>query len=154
MIFPAGLPLVHGPHLTEELAAWAAARIEHVGADGFGPCWAVGVARGKALAAVVVFHDWQPALGTVQLSCAAVTPRWASRAVVRAILGAAFGGALGASARKVWTATPAGNERAVKFNLGVGFKREAVLREHFGPKVHAVICGMMARDFRRKYEVI
>jgi hypothetical protein len=150
-IFPPGLPLLHGPELTEHLAAWAAARIPHVGADGFGPCWAVGVVRGDAMAAVVVLHDFQPSLGTVQLSAAADSPRWATRQVVGAILGAAFLGRLGAPVRRVWTATPSTNERAVRFNLGVGFVREAVLREHYAPKVHAVICGMMAREWQRKY---
>lgn len=150
-IFPPGLPLVHGPHLTDELAAWAARRIPHVGEGGFGPCWAVGVARGGELAAVVVLHDFQPGCGTVQLSCAADTPRWASKQVVGAILGAAFSGKLGAPVRRVWTATPSTNERAIRFNRGIGFVREAVLREHFATKVHAVVCGMMRREWERRY---
>lgn len=150
-IFPPGLPLVHGPRLTSELADWAARRIPHVGADGFGPCWAVGVARRRALAAVVVLHDFQPGLGTVQLSAAAETPRWATRHVVGAILGAAFLGRLGAPVRRVWTATPHTNERALRFNLGIGFVKEATLREHYAPKVHAVICGMLEREWRKRY---
>lgn len=157
-LFPARLrhALIHGPHLTEELAAWAAARIPHVGAEGFGPCWAVGVARriagGKRdLAAVVVLHDWQPGLGTVQLSAAAVTPLWATRDVIGRILGVAFRGKLGAPVRKVWTATPHTNERAIKFNVGVGFVREGVLRQHYAPKVHAVICGMLEPEWRKRY---
>ncbi len=145
------LPLIHGPDLTAELAAWAAARIPHVGADGFGPCWAVGVARGDALAAVVVFHDYQPGHGTVQLSCAAETPRWASREVVGAILGFAFNGAWW-SVRKVWTATPSTNERAIRFNKGIGLKQEGILRHHYATGIHSVICGMMAAEFRRRYE--
>jgi hypothetical protein len=63
--------LLHGPDLTDALAAWAGERIEHIGAGGFGPCWAVGVVRNDAMAAVVVFHDFQPWHGTVQLSAAA-----------------------------------------------------------------------------------
>lgn len=150
-LFPARLPLLHGPHLTADLAAWAAERIPHVGDAGFGPCWSVGVARERRLAAVVVFHDFQPSMGTVQLSCAAETPRWATRDVVGAILGAAFRGRLGAPVRRVWTATQHTNERAIRFNLGIGFTREATLREHFAPKVHAVICGMLEREWRGRY---
>lgn len=150
-IFPPGLPLVHGPHLTAELSDWAAQRIAHVGAEGFGPCWAVGVARRGTLAAVVVFHDYQPECGTVQLSCAAENPRWATRQVIGAILCAAFAGRLGRPVRKVWTATPHVNERAIRFNQGIGFVREAVLRQHYAPKVHAVICGMLDGEFRRRY---
>lgn len=145
------LPLVHGPELTAPLAAWAAARIPHVGAQGFGPCWAVGVLRADDLAAVVVFHDWQREEGTVQLSAAADTPRWASRAVVGGILGMVFGGMLGAPVRCIWTATPHTNERAIKFNVGIGMTREAVLRERYAPKVHAVIHSMLEREYRKIY---
>jgi RimJ/RimL family protein N-acetyltransferase len=150
-IFPAHLPLLHGPELTEPLAAWAAERIPHVGAAGFGPCWAVGVVRQGELAAAVVYHDWQAEAGTVQLSCAAASPRWATRQVVGAILGAAFLGKLGAPVRKVWTATPHTNERAVRFNNGIGFKREAVLRQHYAPGVHAVICSILAPEWRKRF---
>jgi RimJ/RimL family protein N-acetyltransferase len=145
------LPLVHGPELTAELAAWAAARIPHVGDAGFGPCWAVGVARDGALAAVVVFHDYQAGHGTVQLSCAADTPRWASREVVGAILGAAFNGAWW-KVRKVWAATASTNARAVRFNQGIGMKQEAILRHHYAQGVHSVICSMMEAEYRRRYE--
>jgi len=142
-IFPPGLPLIHGPAMTAGLAEWAAARMPHVA--GFGPCWAVGVVRRDALAAVAVFHDYQPEGGTTQVSMAAETPRWASRPVVAAILGAAFSGRLGQPVRKVWSAMASGNARAIRFNLGIGFKREAVLRHHFAHGVHAVITDGGAR---------
>lgn len=148
-IFPPGLPLVHGPDLSPPLAAWAVERIPHV--SDFGPCWAVGVVRREALAAVTVFHDYQPDSGTVQVSVAADSPLWASRPIVSAILGAAFSGRLGRPVRKVWSAVPSTNARALRFNVGIGFKREAVLREHFAPRVHAVISSMMQREYARKY---
>jgi RimJ/RimL family protein N-acetyltransferase len=144
-------PLVHGPGLTDALAAWAAARIPHVGDAGFGPCWAVGVLRDDALAAVVVLHDFQALHGTVQLSCAADTPRWASREVVAGILGMAFNGARW-PVRKLWTATASTNERALRFNRGIGFKQEGILRHHYAQGVHSVVCGMLASEYRRRYE--
>lgn len=148
-IFPPGLPLLHGPNMTAGLAEWAAQRMPHV--SGFGPCWAISVVRREALAAVVVFHDYQPAGGTAQVSVAADSPLWASREVIRAILGAAFYGRLGQPVRKVWSAMASGNARAIRFNLGIGFTREAVLRHHFAHGVHAVITSMMQREFARKY---
>lgn len=150
-LFPPGLPLLHGPELTEPLAEWAAERIPHVAAAGFGPCWAVGVVRREAMAAVVVFHDWQRQAATMQVSVAADSPRWASRQVIAAILGAAFLGRLGAPVRKVWSAMPSDAERALRFNEGIGFRREAVLRHHFAPRVHAVITSMMDNEWRRRY---
>jgi RimJ/RimL family protein N-acetyltransferase len=148
-IFPPGLPLLHGPELTAPLATWAAQRIRHV--SDFGPCWSVGVVRRAELADVVIFHDFQPAHGTAQVSVAADSPLWASRQVIRAILGAAFSGRLGAPVRKVWSAMQSGNERAIRFNIGIGFTREAVLRHHFAHGVHAVITSMMQREYARRY---
>jgi RimJ/RimL family protein N-acetyltransferase len=150
-IFPPHLPLIYGQELTDHLTAWAAARIPHVGAAGFGPCWAAGVVRGNVLAAVVIYHDWQPEAGTVQVSVAADTPRWASREVLAALLGLAFNGGLGSPIRKVWSAIASPNERALRFNAGIGFTREAVLRHHFAPRVHAIIASMMHSEFRRIY---
>lgn len=144
-------PLLHGPELTEALAAWAAERIPMVGAAGFGPCWAVGVVRDDALAAVVVYHDWQEEHGTIQLSCAADTPQWASRHVVAEILRLAFRGPTWTN-RKVWAASPSTNQRAIRFNQGIGMKQEAILRHHYAKGVHSVICSMLAEEFSRRYE--
>lgn len=155
-IFPPGLPLLAFPVAdprNDEMAAWAARRIPHVGAAGFGPCFAIGVVRHRELAAVVVYHDWQQEAGTVQLSCAADTPRWATWQVVGAVLGLAFGGGFGAPVRKVWTCTPHSNERAIRFNNGIGMKREAVLRQHFAQNTHAVICSILAPEWRKRYAV-
>jgi len=153
-VLPARLPLLgfaQSDPRNGELLRWAGRRIPTIGEDGFAAAWAVGVVRRQTLAAVVVFHDWQPKAGTVQLSAAADTPLWATRAVVGAILGIAFRGRLGADIFKVWTATPAANERALRFNEGIGMKREATLRHHFGLRQHAVICSMLAPEWAKRY---
>ena len=150
-LFPPGLPLLHGPDVTQALADWAACRIPHVGPAGFGPCWAVGIIHGESVGAVVVFHDWQDTAGTVQLSCAADTWRGASRALLYEILAVPFEGKLGGRIRKVWTATPHTNTTAIRFNERTGFKREAVLRHHYAPKVHAVICSLLEPEWRKLY---
>jgi hypothetical protein len=92
--------------LSPELAEWAAARIEHVGSAGFGPCWACGVALQGKLAAVVVWHDYYPAFGTLQLSIASVNPRWANRHTFGRVLALAFDQPWGVQAtqiEKVWS---------------------------------------------------
>lgn len=151
MIFPAHLPLLHGPDLTAPLAAWAAERVPHVGPDSFGPCWAVGVVRHADLAAVVVYHDYVPAYGTVGLSIASVTPRWATREVIAALLSAPFNGALGQPIRKIWALCSIANKRACRMNERLGFVQEAILREHLAPREHAVIFRMMRHEWRRRY---
>ena len=134
------------PGEVEALAGWVASRIPHVGDAGFGPCAAVGVTLGGRLVAGVVFHDWQTGARTMQLSMAAVTPRWASRAVLTGLFFYAFGTA---GAMKLWTATPHDAARVLKFNRGVGLKPEATLRHHFGPRRHAVISSMLRSEWER-----
>lgn len=131
----------------QALREWAGSRIPHVGRDGFDPgAQCAAVFRGDLLAAVVLFHDWQPMARTLQCSMAADTPLWASRYALRGLLAYAF---ITAGASKLWTAMPHTSERAIRFNLGIGMRREAVLRHHFGPKVHAVICSMLRDEWAR-----
>jgi len=130
------------------LAAWAAGRIPHVGDAGFGPCTAIGVASGDGaddeLYAVAVFHEWMPTARTLQVSMAARSPKWATPGTIRALLAYAF---RQARANKLWVAIPADNSRAIRFNIGIGMIREAVLRHHFAPGRHAVIMSMLATEY-------
>lgn len=140
--------------LSPELAEWAASRIAHVGAAGFGPCSSVGIAMRGELAAVAVWHDFQPQHGTLQVSLASATPRWANRHTFGRILGLAFEQPWGVRPvwiRKVWSSMPSSNPRVIDFNIAMGFKREAVLRHHFGHNEHAVITSILAGEFRAKY---
>lgn len=130
------------------VARWVKDHIEHMRSD-FGPSSAIGVTdeQGQPLAGVV-FHDYQPDYGTIQLSAAASSPRWASRRVIASILSYPFR-QLGV--HKVWTATQHTNTRAIRFNKGIGFVQEGVLRDHFGQSVHAVICRMLKQDYEARY---
>ena len=56
-------------------------------------------------------------------------------------------------ANKVWTCIPADNERAIRFNVGIGMVREAVLRHQFGPKRNAVVFGMLAREYAANWRL-
>ncbi|MBM3450560.1 MAG: hypothetical protein FJX78_06200 [Armatimonadetes bacterium] len=132
---------------------WVASRIPHVGVGkSFGPSLAVGVASGLSasarLYAVVIFHDWQPAALTAQASMAAASPLWATRGIIRALFAIPF---FEWGANKVWVAIPHANERAIRFNKGIGMKQEAVLRHQFGHNSHAVICSMLRREFNHRY---
>lgn len=126
---------------------WVERRIPHMH-HSFQNFTAIGVALNGAPVAGVVFSDYSEEYGTMQLSMAADTPRWASRGVVRALLHYPFEQL---EINKLWTSTPQSNERAIKFNLGVGFTREAILRHQYGRKNHAVICSMLANEYRKRY---
>lgn len=131
----------------EAVARWVADRIETVGSKGFGPCAAIGIATDH-LVAGMVYHDYQPDFGTVQLSMAATSPVWARRENIVALLDYPFNQL---DCFKVWTLTPIDNERALKVNRHVGFTQEAVLAHQFGRKRHGIVMRMLRPDFTRLY---
>lgn len=133
----------------EQIAAWVAERIPHVRGHDFGPCAAIGVVSNDKILAGIVYHDYQEQFRTIQLSMAAENPMWARRSIIAGLLHYPFE-QLGCF--KVWTGTPADNEAALKVNIHIGFKREAVLAHHFGPKRHGVVCRMLLPDYQRLYK--
>ena len=131
------------------IADWTARHIAHVNRD-FGPCSAIGVVDGNRPLAGVVYHDYQPEYGTMQVSIAAISPRWAQKGIIYALLSYPFDQI---GIYKLWSAIPMKNERSLKFNLGIGFKQEGILAHHFG-KDHAVISRMFRKDFEKRYKEI
>lgn len=129
------------------VAEWVAQRIPDVDV-GFGPCSAIGVISNGKMMAGVVYHDFQPRLGTIQLSMAAVNPMWARRANLRALLSYPFN-QLGVF--KAWIATASDNTHGLKTFEHIGFKREAVLAHQFGRKRHAIVMRMLKPDFDRLF---
>ena len=131
-----------------EIAEWVADQIPHVHGS-FEPCAAIGIVSNEgALIGGVVYHDYQKESSTLQLSMAATNPMWAKRGNIIGLLDYPFN-QLGVY--KCWIATPLTSEHALKTFRHIGWKREAVLAHHFGPKRHAVICRMLNPDFMRLY---
>jgi len=135
--------LVYG--LNMEVAQWTSAHIPHMAGVPFGPGVAIGVENGGKLIAGIVFHDWQPRFKTMQVSMAATDPKWAARGVILKILSYPFDEV---KVEKLWAAMPYKNERAIRFNTGIGFVREGTLSRHFGTD-HAVIARMFRKDYER-----
>ncbi len=138
---------------SEALAKAAADEIpDIVGPNGFGLCQAIGVATGEnpedQLLAVCVYHDYHPEHKTCQVSIVSWSPKWAQRGVIKALLSVPFEQY---GVNKLWSCTPHDNERALKFNKGIGFKREALLAHQFGKGRHAIITRMMASKYRAMY---
>lgn len=69
---------------SEAVAAFVASLIPEC-SRGFGNCTAIGVLDGEKLVAGLVYHNWNPDSGVIEMSCAAVTSRWLTRPVLRAI---------------------------------------------------------------------
>jgi RimJ/RimL family protein N-acetyltransferase len=143
--------LIHGHD--EALCRWAGTRMPNVGAGGFSAdARAIGVATGTAaddtLLAVVVFHGYTERYDICEVSIASSSPRWMQRGVVRAILHYPF---VQLGCRKLYGTIEITNVRACKLIQGLGFKREGVLRSHFGEKRHACVYGLMAHEFRARW---
>lgn len=132
------------------VARWVAARIPHVGENAdFGPMAALGVVRNGQIAGGVVFHEWQPDYCTIQVSCAADDPRWATRRTIAELLRYPFR-QLGASL--VWAAIPARLTRPSRFIEGIGFQREPTLRDRFGAGNDAAMFSLSRAEWRAMYE--
>lgn len=50
----------------------------------------MGVLHGGEMVAGVVFHNWCPEHGVIELSAAATSKRWVTRPVIKAVMGYAF----------------------------------------------------------------
>lgn len=77
------------PFWDTQVAQWVAAMIPGT-ARGFGPCQAMGVERGDTLVAGVVFHNFHPESMVIEISCAALDPRWMTRTVMNEAFGYVF----------------------------------------------------------------
>ena len=114
------------------VAEWVGQRIEG-GQRGFGRCRALGVLIDDRMAAGVVFHDWNPERGTIEISAAADDRRWLGRKVIRAAFGYAFD-----VARMAVTRTAERNEPVRKMWRAFGAS-EYVLADAWSPGEAMVI---------------
>lgn len=132
----------------ERVAKWVAKQLPHVGDAGFGPCRALAIVNGDRPLGAIVYHDYQQAAGTVQISMATVSPLWAQPQTIRDLLAVPFDQY---RVQKVWTCIPEDNERAIRFNLKIGMVKEAVLGRHFGKRRNAWIFRMYDHVYARKW---
>ncbi len=75
---------------TDRLAYLVADRIWPGKGHDFGPCRAIAVLRGEQLAAGLVYHNYEPDAGIVEISGAAWVKGWLTRPVLRVMYGYPF----------------------------------------------------------------
>lgn len=104
----------------EAVARFVADRLEDDPVAIFGNCRAIGVIdEGGLLVAGVVYHNWWPDAQTIELSSAASTPKWLTRANLSRIYGYAFDVA---GAQMIVARTSAVNSRVHKLLSRSGFE--------------------------------
>lgn len=129
------------------IAEWVKRQIPVV--PTFGNCNALGLLdQNGAPLAGAVYHDYQPQWGSIMISFAAASPKWATPQAVQMFLAYPFQ-QLGV--HKLRAAAEHDNERSLKLINGIGFVREAVLKDEFGKGKNAVLFRMFERDFTRLY---
>lgn len=133
----------------EMVADWVAARIPHVRwPEKFGSpekVTTIGLEREGRLIAGFVYHGYDSDWHSIEMSMAAIGPRWATWPTIMAVLHYPFE-QLGCNV--VAAAVPHTNRRALKANAAIGFRQEGVLRHRFG-RDHAVIQSMLRREYDR-----
>lgn len=101
------------------VSRWVAQAMKDQSFDrGFGDCTAIGVALDGDLIGGTVFHDYSPEAQVIEMSSAAVSPRWLGPQMIRAIFGYVFD-QIGCQA--VVMRVREGNDRMVRIAKRFGF---------------------------------
>lgn len=123
----------------DRLLDWVARRIPNADPSWGGRARALGVAIGSEIVAGMVLFDYDKRFGHAEVAFAADNPRWATRTTIAKLLSWPFG-QLGC--QRLTTLIAASNKRAIKFNEGIGFRREGLIRKAYGDE-DAVILGLL-----------
>lgn len=127
-----------------EVALWVAEIIPDVAHCFNENSKAIGVVSDNRLIAGVVYSDYQEKHSTMQLSIASISPMWARKETIRALLSYPFEQL---KVHKCWIATASDNEKSLRVTDHIGFKREATLAHQFGKGRHAIISRMFKPSF-------
>lgn len=129
------------------IVEWVRRQVPYV--QDFGKADALGfTAEDGTPLAGAVYHDYRPDYGTIMISLAAAHPRWATKNTVGIFLRHPF---VHHGVWKLRAAVAHTNLRSLKLTEGVGFTREATLRDEFGKGVHAVMFRLLRPDFIKRY---
>jgi RimJ/RimL family protein N-acetyltransferase len=109
----------------------------------FGECQALGILIGGELIAGVVFQNWNPKAGTIEISAAATDSRWMTRKSLQRIFGYVFDGA---GCQLCILQVSEANERMRSIARRLGFT-EHVIPRLFGRQTGGVVCTLTAEQW-------
>jgi hypothetical protein len=81
--------------------------------------------------------------GNVEITFAADSPKWATRETIARLMWGMF---VKLDCHRVTTRIAASNHRAIRFNEGIGFRREGLIRGGWGPDEDAVLLGLLRSE--------
>lgn len=128
---------------------WVASRIASIPAGYIWPsASAIGLANEREIIAGMVVHDFVPSTRSCQITFAADTPKWATRHSIRALLRYPFEQL---NCRRLTTFIARSNVRSIRFNEGLGFQLEGVIRFGMGDE-DALIYGLLKEECRLYFD--
>ena len=131
----------------KEVAEWVR---QQLNADSFDPCHALGVIQNNNLVAGVVYTEYRG--NDVRLHVASTTPKWATRQHISELLDYAF---TVLEVERVTGIIPVSNEKAIRFDKGIGFNQEGYHPKAGTDNEDCVSLGMLKEDFfKGKYKPI
>lgn len=126
----------------EYVSKWVASNLRGM-VVGFGPCSAIGVQNEGRLIAGVVYHDYRPTYGSMQMSVYAERgTRWLSKDHLDVFFSYPF---KQVGCKSVHIACARNNKHAKQFVARIGFRHAGLLRRGFGI-VDAVLYDMLPED--------
>lgn len=106
---------------------------------------ALGIMDDDKIIAGIAYHNFMKNYNNIEISMVAVSPKWATKNIIKTLLAYPFE-QLGC--QRITTCTPAKNIRAIRFNLGIGFKHEGTIRRGCGED-DMIICGMLRKEAQK-----
>jgi RimJ/RimL family protein N-acetyltransferase len=125
------------------IAKWVG---EQIGRDiEWGPCEAIGVVDAQDnLVGGVVFNNYQPHFGNIEVSFAAIRRDWLTPSLCAGILRYPFDQL---KVNRITTLSPKRNRRARQFLKKFGFVEEGNVRGGFGDD-DMIVSGLLAKEWR------
>ena len=121
----------------ETISRFVAELIPTVRGRGFGNCKTIGIVEGGLLIAGLVYHNWDPGAGVIEMSGAALPGHfWLTRETIRHMYQYPF---IGCSCQMVVQRTPAEDERLLYMLLRYDYTLHKIPRL-FGYDKDGVIC--------------
>ena len=111
---------------------------------GFGECVTMGVRHEGKLCAVVVFHNWSPEGGVIELSAAAIDKRWLTRPVLYEMFSYCFDQAV---CQLTLLRVSSDNKPMLRIAKAVGFDQYRIPRLR-GRSEDEVICTLTEESWR------
>lgn len=126
------------------VAQWVASHPPFNAARGFGNCTAIGWVEDDRLIAGTVFNNWEPEQRTIEMSTAAISPRWLTRQTLETMFGYVFDRC---NCQMTYMRVSEKNQRMCSIARRFGFTG-VLIRRMYGPEENGIVFTFTAEEWR------